>query len=131
METPLRNCAASYAASENRALYTDYFFQVIIEELQIANCHLRKMVDSLFLELTNSQSENKKLKERIRVLEGNPEPEEAAADQTAKPGNLTHSRAHYTFQSTWENWTSSDFGQITLVQFETGHFKPNVRNPNF
>ena len=34
-------------------------------------------------------------------------------------------------QSTSKIRTSSDFGQITLVWFETGHFKPNVQNPNF
>lgn len=44
--------------------------KVIIEELQIANCHLRRMVDSLFLELNNSQRENKELKQRVRHLEG-------------------------------------------------------------
>ena len=43
------------------------------------------MVDSLFLELTNSQTENKKLLERIRVLEGNPELEEGP-DQNSIPG---------------------------------------------
>ena len=42
--------------------------QVIIEELQIANCHLRKMVDSLFLELNNCQRENNQLKQRVRNL---------------------------------------------------------------
>ena len=29
------------------------------------------------------------------------------------------------------NRTCLDFGWSTLVQFETGHFKPNVRNSNF
>ena len=43
-------------------------FQVIIEELQIANCHLRKMVDSLFVELNNCQRENRELKQRVRHL---------------------------------------------------------------
>ena len=32
--------------------------KIIIEELQVANCHLRKMVDSLFYELSNCQQEN-------------------------------------------------------------------------
>ena len=43
--------------------------KIIIEELQIANCHLRKMVDNLFFELSNCQQENYELKARVRVLE--------------------------------------------------------------
>jgi len=43
--------------------------KVIIEELQVANCHLRKMVDSLFHELSTCQRENLELKARIRYLE--------------------------------------------------------------
>jgi len=43
--------------------------KVIIEELQVANCHLRKMVDSLFHELSTCQRENLELKSRIRYLE--------------------------------------------------------------
>ena len=43
--------------------------KIIIEELQVANCHLRKMVDSLFFELSNCQQENFELKARIRILE--------------------------------------------------------------
>ena len=43
--------------------------KIIIEELQIANCHLRKMVDSLFFELSNCQQENFELKARVRLLE--------------------------------------------------------------
>ena len=43
--------------------------KIIIEELQIANCHLRKMVDNLFFELSNCQQENFELKARVRVLE--------------------------------------------------------------
>lgn len=43
--------------------------KVIIEELQVANCHLRKMVDSLFHELSTCQRENLELKARVRYLE--------------------------------------------------------------
>ena len=43
--------------------------KIIIEELQVANCHLRKMVDSLFFELSNCQQEIFELKARIRILE--------------------------------------------------------------
>jgi len=43
--------------------------KVIIEELQVANSHLRKMVDSLFHELSTCQRENLELKARIRQLE--------------------------------------------------------------
>ncbi len=50
--------------------------KVIIEELQVANSHLRKMVDSLFFELGSSQRElssvqreNLELKARLRHLE--------------------------------------------------------------
>jgi hypothetical protein len=43
--------------------------KVIIEELQVANCHLRKMVDSLFHELSTCQRENLELKTRVRYLE--------------------------------------------------------------
>ena len=43
--------------------------KIIIEELQIANCHLRKMVDNLFFELSNCQQENFELKARVRLLE--------------------------------------------------------------
>ena len=43
--------------------------KIIIEELQIANCHLRKMVDSLFFELSNCQQENFELKARVKLLE--------------------------------------------------------------
>ena len=42
---------------------------VIIEELQVANSHLRKMVDSLFYELSSCQRENLELKARVRYLE--------------------------------------------------------------
>ncbi len=43
--------------------------KVIIEELQVANSHLRKMVDSLFQELSSCQRENTELKARIRAYE--------------------------------------------------------------
>lgn len=43
--------------------------KVIIEELQVANCHLRKMVDSLFFELNVCQRDNLELKARIKRLE--------------------------------------------------------------
>ena len=43
--------------------------KVIIEELQTANSHLRKMVDTLFFELSACQEENVRLKSRIRELE--------------------------------------------------------------
>merc|ERR1712018_401200 len=42
---------------------------VIIEELQVANSHLRKMVDSLFYELSSCQRENLELKARVHYLE--------------------------------------------------------------
>merc|ERR1712018_637169 len=42
---------------------------VIIEELQVANSHLRKMVDSLFHELSSCQRENIELKKQILYLE--------------------------------------------------------------
>ena len=44
--------------------------KVIIEELQVANSHLRKMVDSLFFELSSAQRENLELKARLRYYEG-------------------------------------------------------------
>jgi hypothetical protein len=40
--------------------------KVIIEELEVANCHLRRMVDSLFIELDQCQKENLALREKIR-----------------------------------------------------------------
>ena len=43
--------------------------KVIIEELQVANCHLRKMVDSLLYELNPCQRENLELKTQVRYLE--------------------------------------------------------------
>jgi hypothetical protein len=43
--------------------------KVIIEELEVANCHLRRMVDSLFVELDHCQRESLDLKERVRELE--------------------------------------------------------------
>ena len=43
--------------------------KVIIEELEVANSHLRNMVDSLFVELDHSRRENIDLKERIHELE--------------------------------------------------------------
>lgn len=43
--------------------------KVIIEELEVANCHLRRMVDSLFVELDHCQRENADLKARIQELE--------------------------------------------------------------
>ena len=43
--------------------------KVIIEELEVANSHLRNMVDSLFVELDHSRRENVDLKERIHELE--------------------------------------------------------------
>jgi len=43
--------------------------KVIIEELTTANNHLRKMVDTLFFELSACQEENAHLKARIRGLE--------------------------------------------------------------
>ncbi len=43
--------------------------KTIIEELEVMNSHLRRMVDSLFAELGQCQRENLDLKERIRELE--------------------------------------------------------------
>ena len=43
--------------------------KVIIEELEVANCHLRRMVDSLFVELDHCQRENLELRKRIQQLE--------------------------------------------------------------
>jgi hypothetical protein len=43
--------------------------KVIIEELQVANSHLRKMVDSLFFELSACQRDNLELKARVNQLE--------------------------------------------------------------
>jgi len=43
--------------------------KVIIEELRTANSHLRKMVDTLFFELSACQEENIRLKSRIREME--------------------------------------------------------------
>ena len=43
--------------------------KVVIEELEVANCHLRRMVDSLFVELDHCQRENLELKERMKELE--------------------------------------------------------------
>ena len=44
--------------------------KVIIEELQVANSHLRKMVEELFSELSGCQRENLELRNRVRYLEG-------------------------------------------------------------
>ena len=43
--------------------------KVIIEELEVTNCHLRKMVDSLLYELNPCQRENLELKTQVRYLE--------------------------------------------------------------
>ena len=43
--------------------------KVIIEELQVANSHLRKMVEELFSELSGCQRENLELRNRVRYLE--------------------------------------------------------------
>ena len=43
--------------------------KVIIEELQVTNCHLRKMLDSLFHELSTCQRENLELKTHVCYLE--------------------------------------------------------------
>ena len=44
--------------------------KVIIEELTVANSHLRKMVEELFSELSGCQRENLELRNRVRYLEG-------------------------------------------------------------
>lgn len=64
--------------------------KVIIEELQIANCHLRKMVDSLFLELNNCQRENKELKQRVRHLEGQIRERVHGEDEGEQPPQPAH-----------------------------------------
>ena len=61
-----RAAAASSAASGTKKPKDD---KVIIEELEVANCHLRNMVDSLFVELDHSRRENIDLKEKIQELE--------------------------------------------------------------
>ena len=61
-----RAAAASSAASGTKKPKDD---KVIIEELEVANCHLRNMVDSLFVELDHSRRENIDLKEKIHELE--------------------------------------------------------------
>ncbi len=40
--------------------------RVGLEELETANCHLRRMVDSLFVELEHCQRENSQLRGRVR-----------------------------------------------------------------
>ena len=60
---------SSHAMSQHTAHKRPKDDKIIIEELQIANCHLRKMVDSLFFELSNCQQENFELKARVRLLE--------------------------------------------------------------
>ena len=58
--------------------------KVIIEELQVANSHLRKMVDSLFHELSSCQRENIELKKQIMYLESlHGTPATAASTQRA------------------------------------------------
>lgn len=61
-----RAAAASSAASGTKKPKDD---KVIIEELEVANCHLRNMVDSLFVELDHCRGENIDLKEKIHELE--------------------------------------------------------------
>ena len=61
-----RAAAASSAASGTKKPKDD---KVIIEELEVANSHLRNMVDSLFVELDQSRRENIDLKEKIHELE--------------------------------------------------------------
>ncbi len=39
-----------------------------LEELETANCHLRRMVDSLFVELEHCQRENSQLRGRVRIF---------------------------------------------------------------
>lgn len=63
--------------------------KVIIEELQVANSHLRKMVDSLFHELSSCQRENLELKARIRQLEST----NAAGAAMASPKPLLQSQS--------------------------------------
>lgn len=43
--------------------------KVIIEELQLANSHLRQMVDDLFQQLSDSHQENIRLKAEVKALE--------------------------------------------------------------
>ena len=59
--------AAHYVSEESYKKPKDD--KVIIEELQTANSHLRKMVDTLFFELSACQEENSRLKCKIRELE--------------------------------------------------------------
>ena len=43
--------------------------KIIIEELQTANNHLRKMVETMFAELETYKKENSELRARVRDLE--------------------------------------------------------------
>lgn len=61
--------AASALASVSGGTKKPKDDKVIIEELEVANCHLRRMVDSLFVELDHCQRENLELKERMKELE--------------------------------------------------------------
>ncbi len=55
--------SASASASRRGSL------RVGLEELETANCHLRRMVDSLFVELEHCQRENSQLRGRVRERE--------------------------------------------------------------
>ncbi len=43
--------------------------KTVIEELEVANCHLRRMVDSLFVELGHCERQNSELRAKIDTLE--------------------------------------------------------------
>lgn len=58
----------------------------IIEELQVANSHLRKMVESLFKNEQNLQKENAELRQKVRYLES-----QNASNSCTIPIRPTHS----------------------------------------
>ena len=64
--------------------------KIIIEELQTANNHLRKMVETMFAELETYKKENSELKARIRDLEAEKKSRSAVAGHVEYPGLVTH-----------------------------------------
>jgi len=64
--------------------------KIIIEELQTANNHLRKMVETMFAELETYKKENSELKARIRDLEAEKKARLAVSGNVEYPGLVTH-----------------------------------------
>ena len=63
----------------------------IIEELQVANSHLRKMVESLFKNEQNLQKENAELRQKVRYLESTAAAAASHHNSSTIPIRPTHS----------------------------------------